>query len=59
MLETIEVETGMGSNTSSVVVRIYATDLVTLAKAMRGHEFLDVCITDGIRRIANPEMFEI
>lgn len=55
-VETIEVETGFGSCHPVVTVRISATDLVILAKAMKGREYLDVCVTDGIRRIANPEM---
>lgn len=53
--EIIEVDTGFGSSGPTVIVRIYATDLVILAKAMKGHEYIDACITDGIRRIANPE----
>jgi hypothetical protein len=56
MKETIEVDTGFTSSSNLVAVRIYATDLVVLAKAMRGHEYLDLCITDGVRRIANIEM---
>lgn len=54
-IETIEVETGIGSCGPGVTVRIYATDLVILAKAMKGREYIDACITDGIRRIASPE----
>jgi hypothetical protein len=53
--EIIEVETGFGSSESLAVIRIYATDLVKLAKQMEGKEYVEVCVTDGIRRIANRE----
>lgn len=58
MIETIEIETGLGSCGPTITIRISASDLVVLAKAMQGREYLDLCVTDGIRRIANIEMLE-
>ena len=58
MKELIEIETGLGSSEPAVTVRIYATDLVKIAKAIKGKEYIDLSITDGIRRIANIEMLD-
>lgn len=55
--ELIAVETDcFASSEAETTVRIYATDLVKVAKAMKGKEYLDLSITSGVRRIANIEM---
>lgn len=47
-----------GSSEAAITVRIYATELVTIARALDGKQYIDLSLTDGVRRIANIERLD-